>query len=593
MAGRNIDPNSKYRVYLQRTNGYSYAAIQEPFTDEMQKKKYKTIHLGTIGPNMTFIPNNNYMSMPLDEQEKLIFPENWNLMNIKKDKSNNQPQSEENHLKIGLSFNNIETYEYRNRLYGSFWLLEQIARKIGLYNDLLTVFDNNYKRVNELLSLAFFPYLSGRNYNRFARWQNTHKTLTDYQMTSPYISKLTRILSDNDRMLLIKLRISRQPKNACLDCDSTTKSAWGKCLADIHWGYNKDNPKLKNTTEVIIYSLTTHEPIYYRLFPGNTSDVSTIRTILADLKELGLNEVIFMTDRGFISEENIAQFSSLELPFIMAAKISNSPISKLLLEIKYDDNGIPIDMEYNKEKKIYMKQVNIPDYIGVLPNGTEVEVSKIKANIYLNMHKRVDELAEISLKISEELQKLKEDKKNNYIPSSIKKYNSLFEYFRVKEIKNENEKITGFMYEECTEKIQKERSQCGFFSSIIHIIDKNPLECLAMYKRRDEHEKNFNLLKDKMFFNLQRSSTEGGKNGRALISFIGLIPISILQNAWSSTLSNSYNSVYDMLDEMESIRFSEYPNRKFHITSFTKKQVEISRSCGIEPPHECIPKSMR
>ena len=63
-------------------------------------------------------------------------------------------------------------------------------------------------------------------------------------------------------MNLIKLRLNRQPKNSILDCDSTTRSAWGKCLADIRWGHNKDNDKLKKTVETIVYSLTTHEPIY-------------------------------------------------------------------------------------------------------------------------------------------------------------------------------------------------------------------------------------------------------------------------------------------------------------------------------------------
>ena len=34
-----------------------------------------------------------------------------------------------------------------NRLYGSFWLLEQISKKISLYDDLLEVFNGNILKI--------------------------------------------------------------------------------------------------------------------------------------------------------------------------------------------------------------------------------------------------------------------------------------------------------------------------------------------------------------------------------------------------------------------------------------------------------------
>ena len=58
-------------------------------------------------------------------------------------------------------------------------------------------------------------------------------------------------------------------------------------------------------------------------------------------------------------------------------------------------------------------------------------------------------------------------------------------------------------------------------------------------------------------------------------------------------MSDDYASTLDMLDEMEPIRFSEYTDGNTHMTSFTTKQVTISRACNIEPPLECIPKTMR
>ena len=48
-----------------------------------------------------------------------------------------------------------------------------------------------------------------------------------------------------------------------------------------------------------------------------------------------------------------------------------------------------------------------------------------------------------------------------------------------------------------------------------------------------------------------------------------------------------------MLDEMESIRFSEYTDGSTRMTTFTMKQVEICNACGIETPYKCLPQSLK
>ena len=245
-----------------------------------------------------------------EEREKFIFPKEWNISRANLKNKNNKYNIEEDPAKSSEKNLNCQTNvkkdcsvkfssnqeihcEYSNKLYGSLWLLEKIACKIGVYDDLLTLFKNNKNRVNEVLTLSLFPYISKQNYSRFQKWQKIYKTLIDYSLSSSSISRLCQRISDDDRMNFIKLRLKRQPKENFVDCDSTTKSAWGRCLVDIRWGRNKDNTKLANTTETTVYSLTTNEPIYYRLFPGNSSDISTFRTILSDLQALDVKEIIF------------------------------------------------------------------------------------------------------------------------------------------------------------------------------------------------------------------------------------------------------------------------------------------------------------
>ena len=102
-------------------------------------------------------------------------------------------------------------------------------------------------------------------------------------------------------MDLFRLRAGRLGKNAVLAVDSTSRSAYCRSLADIHWGKNKDHLPLKQTVEVVAYTLTGHMPVYYRSFPGNTPDSRSLQTILADLKHTGFKEIILLTDRGYES----------------------------------------------------------------------------------------------------------------------------------------------------------------------------------------------------------------------------------------------------------------------------------------------------
>jgi hypothetical protein len=67
-------------------------------------------------------------------------------------------------------------------------------------------------------------------------------------------------------MDLLRLRAARLGKDEFCAVDSTSRSAYGDTLADIHWGKNKDSLPLEQTTEVVVYTLSGHMPVYYREF---------------------------------------------------------------------------------------------------------------------------------------------------------------------------------------------------------------------------------------------------------------------------------------------------------------------------------------
>lgn len=88
-------------------------------------------------------------------------------------------------------------------------------------------------------------------------------------------------------MNLLKRRIARQNASTVVACElNDTLSLWEtSCRYTL--GNNKDNKELPNTLEVVVYSVDSFEPIYYRSFGGNENDQRTLRTIVSDLEALG------------------------------------------------------------------------------------------------------------------------------------------------------------------------------------------------------------------------------------------------------------------------------------------------------------------
>lgn len=91
------------------------------------------------------------------------------------------------------------------------------------------------------------------------------------------------------------------------------------------FGFSKD--KKFNEVQVVMGLLIDSYgiPISFELFPGNTSEFSTLEPVLVRLKEeYGLNRVIIVADRGLNSRKNLALIRSLGYDYVMAYKIKSA-----------------------------------------------------------------------------------------------------------------------------------------------------------------------------------------------------------------------------------------------------------------------------
>jgi hypothetical protein len=574
MAGRPSRSDGKYRVSIHLNNGYRYASTQ-PYELDMEtgRKKYHYIHWGTVDENLKFFPGNRYVYATDKEKDSLDFPNHWDLSEIKKLTDEQAPGRP--------SYNG----ENVNRFYGDIWLLEQVAIKTGIRQDLEKVFEGNKALVNDIMTLAIFPYLTGYSYNRVARWQRIVKTPSKRELTAPDITYLTQSITEKHRMELLKLRAARLGKGELCAVDSTSRSAYGNSLTDIRWGKNKEHLPLEQTVEVVVYTLDGHMPVYYRTFPGNMQDSRSLETILLDLKHAGFSDVVLVTDRGYEKIRNLEMYILKEQAMIMCTKVQQCHVLEKITQLG-DFNTRPEGMCVDADTRLYFKQYDI-EY-NVESKGTSIKKSSLlKLNLYFDPVRRSEELINLEIDIQaqrEQLERLKAEQSVLEEDALLKRHYSYFE------LKYDTTARMLESYKLNEKKIEKAKRISGFFSIMTHKLNKGAMETFCVYRLRDEQEKCYQQMKSQMSCDRQRNWSEDGKTGRLFILFVSMIIGSYVRHIWKTTeLKECFSSALEVLDEMRSIRCIEHTGKAKFITPFVSAQLDICKAFGLEVPEGCSP----
>ena len=571
--GRPVDPFSQFRVKPHVINGYTYASTQPPCFDENAgKKKYRYIHWGTLGDGLRFIPGTAYIQASPAERTKLIFPDGWDMQEVNKlsgSKKAGRPAYET---------------EDANRFYGDIWLMEQIAAKTSIRQDLEKVFDGNKEIVDDIMTLAFFSYVTSYTFNRVARWQRLVKAPSMRELTPTRITRLTQSITEKHRMDLLRLRAGRLEPGELCAVDSTSRSTYGNSLADIKWGKNKENLPLEQTLEVVVYTLSSHLPVYYRTFPGNIPDSRSLETILTDLEHAGFHDVILVTDRGYEKIRNLEKCILKSQAMIMCTKVQQKQVLSRI-EALGEFNTRPESMTIDVETRLYHQQYDL-EY-EVQSTGKAIKkADRLRLNLYFDPVRRSEELLQLDIDIEEQKSSLEEMQKTGEADDEavIRKSHNYFEI----RFSPTTRVIESFALDEA--KVARARRTSGFFSIMTHKLNLSAMETFDAYRLRDEQEKYFQQMKDQMGADRQRNWSEEGKTGRLFVLYVALVIGSYMRHVWKSTdLHKRFSSSLEVLDEMRSIRCIEHTHKAKFITPFVGDQLAICNAFKFETPEGCSP----
>ena len=586
------DPESPFKVGEHRSNGHVYATTQPYVIDKNGETVRRHFSWGTL-INSKFIPNTNYLYASKEEREKLIFPSGWDLSAIAHEEKNQS----------ALTFDLSDVNEYQDRFFGTTWLLGKIVDKLHVKEDLLATFHGDTDIVNDILTIAMFPYLTGYNLNRLEKWQELEKYPSGRTLSPQNITLLSQAITEQHRLRFLQARAARLEEDELLAVDSTTKSGWEDTLINIRWGKNKEGLPLEVTVEAVVYTLSSHQPVYYRVFPGNMHDSQTIRIILADLKEAGFKNVTLITDRGYDSQSNLEEYILSDQKMIMCIKAGSGYALEFIKSLP-SYSFVPDGFDYCAEADLYFRQVSLSHTV-YREDGTEKNSDRLRLNLYFDPVRRSMELKKIDAAqrgAHQELDSLILEKAAIADPEAFqKKHPYLHLEFETVPEKNWVEPHGEIIpipahtilksYKCDDEAISRGKKTAGFFALLTLGKDLTAIEVLEQYKLRDEQEKYFSQMKTQMLCDRQRNSSEDGKAGRTFIQFIGLILSSYLRHIWKTTpLHEIFPTSLAILDEMRSIRCIEYPGQEaVKITSFTGKQLDICQHFGFELPKESTP----
>lgn len=570
---RPLDPTAPYRISIHNIGGYRYASTQPAYLDpETGKTKHKRIHWGTVDDANKFIPGQKYIFAPIEERSKLIFPEGWDMSELEKLSGGRKPGRPE-----------IESQD-ENRLYGDIWLMEKVADVTGIREDLVKVFDGNKEMVNAVLTLAYFP-MSGRGtYDHLAAWMRITKTPYEGDLSSPKITTLTQSITEQNRMDLFRCRAKRLENKELCAVDSTSRSAWGSCIPDIHYGKSKDKLPLPQTTEVVVYTLNKHMPVYYRTLPGNMPDSRSLAIILADLKNAGFKDVVMITDRGYESIRNLEMYIDKGQPMIMGTKVGQKHVRKEIDKFGSFDHH-PKEMEIDPTERIYFKQYELEYQIEGKRDNIK-QADKLRLNLYFDPVRRGQELIDLDITLAEQKEALGEILQKGIPLDDDVTIKRIYRFYDL----NYDEKtrlLKSFSLNE--EKVKRARRESGFFANTTHGVDFDAMTAQGHYKLRDEQEKYFSMMKGIMGADRQRNWSEPGKEGRLLILFVSQVIGCYMAHIRKTILHKDFHSLQSILDEMRPIRYIEHPNTQPTITPFVGDQVKICEAFGFDIPDGCAP----
>ncbi len=254
---------SKVKQRTQKIKGTVYVYEDYPYWDsEKQQTRHKRVYIGKQDEKGTFIPNKNWLARQQTDSPAPLHG---------------------------------TAKQTRRTWFGTAWLLDWIAKRTMIDQDLRACFPRDHDKIRSLAN--YLVCESESPMYRFGHWAHTHWYPYGKPLSSQRISELFAGIDHQACMRFFAKQRQRYGESEYLAYDTTSISSYSELIRHVRYGKNKNSEPLPQINLALVFGQSSMMPVYYRRLPGNVTDVTTIRKLLRDLDQMDFGRVKLVMDR--------------------------------------------------------------------------------------------------------------------------------------------------------------------------------------------------------------------------------------------------------------------------------------------------------
>lgn len=494
------------------------------------------------------------------------------------------------------SFTNLNKVDFSSAVpYGSFFLIQSIFERLAMF----AYFKNCFKSKDKHISIdTALTCLKTMVFQRILQ-PDSKLALTEWLDATPIqhflaqgerlpdLQTIYRSLEVfNDNFALVEQGLHDWAETVFqqdmqeLYYDITSSYFEGHQCIIADYGYSRDHRG--DREQLVIGLVTTPDgfPIKCKIYPGNTSDKTTVSTIVEEIKNAyKVKEFIFVGDRGMLSDKNIQAIIGLNQKYVMAIPRA---WSKKYLEDRVIDEA-------------QMKEIQDKLFVQFLP-----PVNGQRFLLCLNTQKRTDDTEYRNHSIAtikeglEALNKTLLEGKKSHIKSrdeamkkvgALLKLNKAGKYFNVQG-KDDSGCHLGFVleYNLNKEKIESDQRLDGTFVIQTNEQGYEGEKLVKIYKNLNKVETAFRIIKNDLDIRPMYHWKEERVKGHVYICVLSYFVIMAIE--YIAQQKKVRKSARKLLRELHKIGLVEIHlpsgETRYSLTTIDKDQRSLLNSFGIK-----------
>lgn len=277
-------------------------------------------------------------------------------------------------------------------------IIDYIGRTSGIDEALYSVADKG--TAQKIISIARYWFAEGGNsLPRIKTWQMNHRIPYEHGISEDvyhdlfvYLGRGTADAESIQQNFFQCLCMAGDgTTEPVIALDASSKSTYSGNQLEARYGYNKDGDGLPVVKFIMLYSLTTGMPIAFAKEAGNIPDVLTIHNALVQLSALGISKAVIVTDNGYWSPENIAEYFVMKYDFITKVQTRlawvNDEIQKHAADFDAASNCCPFDVTTHAATVVMTQEFPYARKYGNTRKGIKAgDVEMLRRRIYLHIY---------------------------------------------------------------------------------------------------------------------------------------------------------------------------------------------------------------